>query len=365
MARMGNLGVLGFLALVFIAAGCNRPFLFDGRIDAQVATSKPLEANLKVDLDLVPRKGTEPLVTVLLPGGSGDRRVAIIELDGLLVHDNYVGLGSQGSNPLVLFHEKLMAAELDPKVAAVVIRINSPGGTVAASETMAQELNRFRKRSGKRVVAHILETGAGGAYRIALEADQIVATPAAVVGGIGVIFPLLNLEKSLDVLLVTDQSIKAGAHIDLGSNSRKMENHEKEMLEAMAKEHHERFRVAVRSERKDHNVNEQSLDGRVMSATKAKEAGLIDGIGTLEESLEMAFSASSIGKSSSGSRADYQVIMYRHPGENVVSIYDLVPNQPLQGTILPVSVPGFDRGRYQTFWYLWMPDSALPRLTGK
>jgi len=362
--QVGKLGSL--VLLLAVIAGCNRPFL----LEAQVGTAQPLEANidanLKVDLDLVARSTNRPLETIVLSGPAGAPRVAIIELDGLLIHENAIGLGSIGANPLVLFHEKLIAAEADPKVTAVVLRINSPGGTVTGSETMAQELKNFRKRTGKPVIAHILETGAGGAYRVAIEADQIFASPGALVGGVGVIFPLINMDKTLEIMMLTDQSIKAGNLIDLGSNSRKLENNEKEMLDAMAREHHERFQKAVWTARPERRIPDASLDGRVMTSSKAKGLGLIDGIGTLEESIDLAYS-SVPGKfgAGSGSIGSFQVVMYRHKGETAVSIYDLAPNQPLQGTFFPAAIPGVDRGRQQTFWYLWMADQTLPRTLGK
>jgi len=350
------------LALALGMVGCHRPIY----LDAQVATSRPLDAHLKVDFDLVPRKVDHPLQTVVLPGATGPVRVALIEVDGLLVHENPVGFGSNGANPVVLFHEKLLAAENDPQVQTVVLRINSPGGTVSASEAMAGQLRAFRQRTGKPVFAHILENGTGGAYRLAIEADRVIATPAAQIGGVGVIFPLVAMDKSMEVVLLDDLSIKAGKHIDLGSLSRKMEPSEKEMLESMAREHHQRFQDAVRNRRASPLPPDTVLDGRVMTSSQAMKVGLVDEMGTLEDTLQLAAQYPSLSKGTlvSGG-AGFHVVMYRNPGEKVVSIYDLVPNQPIQGTLLPASFPGLDRGRQQTFWYLWMADPTLPRTLGK
>lgn len=349
--RLGHL-----LCAVFwlCATGCITPISV--ALDGQLTSSKPIEAAIRADLS--PQNSPEPLHTVVLPGTSGPQRVAIIELDGLLVQESLVGLGSQGANPVALFHEKLQAAEQDPAVVGVVLRINSPGGTVGGSDLIANEIRRFRERTTKRVVAHILETGTGGAYLAASACDRITISPAATVGGIGVVFPVVVLEKMLDILSIADQSIKSGDHIDLGTASRRMDPAERDMIEVMAREHHERFKTAVCGSRK---VPEKLLDGRVMTASMALDGGLVDEICTLEDAVGVA--AGHKGKS--GASGAIEVVMYRRGQETVRSVYDTVANQPLQGTVLPISIPGLERTRQGGFWYLWMSDPTLTRMTGK
>ena len=138
------------LGVMLGLTGCITPISV--ALDGQLTSSKPIEAAIRADLS--PQNSPEPLHSVILPGSAGAQRVAIIELDGLLVQESLVGLGSQGSNPVALFHEKLQAAENDPAVVGVVLRINSPGGTVGGSDLIANEIRRFRERTTKRVVAH-------------------------------------------------------------------------------------------------------------------------------------------------------------------------------------------------------------------
>ncbi len=345
----------GWGGLLVLFTGCVAPFAI--KVDGGLTQTKPIEAAVRADL--APYNSPEPFHAVVLPGTKGTKRVAIIELDGLLVQDSLVGLGSQGSNPVVVFHEKLQAAEEDPQVMGVVLRINSPGGTVSASEIVASEVRRFRDRTGKRVVAHILETGTGGAYLIASASNRITASPGAVVGGIGVVFPVVMLEKMLDIFSIADQSIKSGEHIDMGTASRKMEPQEREMMEVMAKEHHDRFKAAVSLSRK---IPEKLLDGRVMTSTMAQSGGFIDEICTLNDAVALA--AGRMEKEASPPQ-EVEVVLYRKGLETARSFYDTLPNQPLQATALPLSIPGLDRTRQGGFWYLWMSDPTLTRMTGK
>ncbi|MSR80210.1 MAG: S49 family peptidase [Gemmataceae bacterium] len=340
--------------LVFFT-GCLAPIAI--KVDGGLTQTKPIEAAVRADLS--PYNSPDPFHPVVLPGTKGQKRVAIIELDGVLVQDSLVGLGSQGSNPVVVFHEKLQAAEEDPLVVGVVLRINSPGGTVSASDIVAGEVRRFRDRTGKKVVAHILETGTGGAYLIASASNRITASPGALVGGIGVVFPVVLLEKMLDILSITDQSIKSGELIDMGTASRKMEPSEREMMEAMAKEHHDRFKAAISISRK---IPEKLLDGRIMTATMAQSGGLVDEICSLNDAVALA--SGRTDKNASPPQ-EVEVVLYRKGLETARSVYDTIPNQPLQATALPLSIPGLDRTRQGGFWYLWMSDPTLTRLTGK
>ena len=127
-------------------------------------------------------------------GRSAAGRIAIVDIDGLIVNQNLTGLNSAGENPVAAFREKLALAAYDPAVRAAVLRINSPGGGVAASELMAEELRRFRLETGKPVVACMMDLATGGAYYIAVGADLIVAQPSAITGSIGALVNNYNLE---------------------------------------------------------------------------------------------------------------------------------------------------------------------------
>ncbi len=129
------------------------------------------------------------------------------------------GPASAGENPVSLFRERLDAAAADPCTRAVVVRINSPGGGVTASDIMRHDLERFKENTRMPVIACLMDIGASGGYYLATAADQIVAHPTTVTGGIGVILNLYNLagvEEKYDIGYIPIKS-PLGGNIDSGT----------------------------------------------------------------------------------------------------------------------------------------------------
>ena len=143
-------------------------------------------------------------------GPQAAARLAVIDVDGVLLNQNREGIYDSGENPVAAFREKLEAATADPRVAAIVLRINSPGGGVTACDILAEELDRFKAATRKPVVACLMDVATSGAYYLALGADRIVAHPTSLTGGIGVVFNHVNLQDAMAQLNVSDDSIKAG-----------------------------------------------------------------------------------------------------------------------------------------------------------
>jgi protease-4 len=279
-------------------------------------------------------------------------------VDGLLLNTNLTGPYSTGDNPLDLFREKLDAAAADPCVVALVLRINSPGGSVTATDIMWSELQSFREKTRRPVVACLMDLGTGGAYYLATASDLIVAHPTTVTGGIGVVLNLFNLEDTINVLNVTTQAIKAGAKIDLGSVTRALEPEEEKLLQGLADEFHDRFRSVVRQQRRGVNPADADVfDGRIFSASQAQRHGLIDKVGYLEDALTDA-------RTLAGQPGASAVILHRR-NDPARTPFATTPNVPLQANLFPVSFPGLDRSKLPTFLYMWLPDPALERMGGK
>jgi protease IV len=352
------MNLVRFLAVValcgFLATGCRLlpPIRTESAVNLSV--DKPMAAKVDAAVNTLPDAG--PLLEVVIPPAcpqSAGCKVAVIDVDGLLLNNDTVGPYSMGDNPVAVFQEKLTAAA-DPAVKAVVLRINSPGGGVAATELMARSLADFRRQTGKPVVACLLDQGAGGAYYLASGCDQIVAMPSTVVGGIGVILNLYYLEVAMEYVNVFGNTIKAGDRIDMGTPARKMTVEEKAMLTSMAKEYQNNFAQVVLHGRPRVNANSPVFDGRVMSATRAMEVGLIDGVGFLPDAVERARQLARVEA--------VTIVMYRRQTNPARSLYDTVPNKPMQMSgVLPVSVPGLDRSRLPLFLYLWQIEPTLVR----
>lgn len=277
-------------------------------------------------------------------------KIAIIDVDGVLLNRNVQGLGSDGENPVALFHEKLSAAERDPDVRAVVLRINSPGGSVTACDLMRHDLLQFRLRSGKPVVASILDVGAGGAYYLATASDTITAHPTSVVGGVGVIINIYNLADTMEQQNVEATPVRAGDHIDLGSPVARLSAEGRALLNSIAEELHRRFIAAVTESRPV--VDRANLDGQVFTAGAARERGFIDDVVYLDGVIEQA---RALGGASGGGR----VVMFRRGNDRALTEFDITPNTPVALATLPISIPGLDRASLPHFLYLWQPEPGL------
>ncbi len=346
--------VLGFLSLGFLLAGCAHmpPLKTEAQVHMSVDT--PVHAKVKATINTLPDQGPllEVVVPPVYPGPPAACKVALIDVDGILLNLDPVGPYSMGENPVALFQEKLDAAAADPGVKAVVLRINTPGGSVAASEAMVRALQDFRRLTGKPCLACLLDEGAGGGYYLASCCDQIFAMPSSVIGGIGVILNLYYLELAMEKWDTFGTPIKSGDRIDMGTPIRKMTAQEKKQLTTLAEEYHANFKHVVRANRPQVPANASAFDGRIVSASQAQQEGLIDAVGFLPDVIERARQLAKV--------ESVQVVMYRRPESPARSLYATVPNRPtkMNGTD-NTSIPGLDRSKWPLFLYMWQADPTM------
>lgn len=332
-------------------AGCRSPL----RTESTVRMMGPLETQVRTEFPPpVPDAG--PLRAVVVQVGSDAERIAILDVDGLLLNMPFSGPGSMGENPVALFREKLDTIEADASVKAVVLRVNSPGGGVAACRTMRGDLERFQARSGKPVTACLLETSTGGAYYLASTADRIVAGPASVTGGIGVVLNLYNLQDLMAQFNIVPQTVKAGPFIDIGSSARKLKPEEEALLQAMADEFHSLLKSDIERSRPNLNRDGLPFDGRIFTGTQALKLGLVDQVGDLDTALRLA---------SSSCHCPPAIVLFRRTNDPARTPYAVTANVPLQGTGILPNVPGLDRSRMPTFLSLWQPELTMEKLGGK
>jgi protease-4 len=270
-----------------------------------------------------------------------------------------VGPSSIGENPVSLFREQLDEAAADPCTRAVVVRINSYGGSAAASDIMRHELEQFKARTRLPVVACITGTGAGGAYYLATAADQIVAMPISVVGGVGVILNMYNLSDLLKARDVTEALVKSGQNIDMGSmlHDEGEKPAQREILQGLADWYHAQFKEVITRARPMMDPNQPEIyDGRIFTGAQAVQLHMIDSLGYLDEAIRMAGGMAGV--------CDPRSVMYRRCNDRARSIYSVTPNTPLQGQMMPVNIPGYDRASLPTFLYMWQPEPKMERLGG-
>ncbi len=278
--------------------------------------------------------------------------MALIDVDGLLINEERVGIYSLGQNPVALFREKLDYVACRPEFCGVVLRIHSPGGGVTAVDIMARDLAAFKQKTGLPVVACLMDVAAGGAYFLATGADQIVAHPTTLTGGVGVILNLYNLQDTLQQFNILPQTVKAGENIDAGTPTEPLSEETELRLQQIADQFHARFITRIQASRPlTLAIDKRIFDGRIFTASEAKTVGFIDRIGYLDDALAM------VGGSGDGRTVN--AVMLHRRNDWARSPYDISPNTPIQRTLFPVDVPGLTRSHLPTFMYLWQPDPNL------
>lgn len=325
--------------------------------DSRITVTGPVTANVSADM----QPGTpEPLVQMTVQGHGCARsagKIALVDVDGVMVNANLTGPYSAAENPVALFREKLDAVAADSRICAVVLRINSPGGGVTATDIMWREVQQFRQRTGRPVVACLMDVGTGGAYYLATAADVIYAHPTTVTGGIGVILNLYNMQDAMGQFNVLSQSVKSGENIDMGTLSHQLTPEQRAWFQGMTGEFHRRFERIVRQSRARVPAdNPEVFDGRVFTAEQARGLGLIDRIGYLDEAIAAAREEAGLG--------DACVVMFHRPNDPARTPFAATANVPPFSKPLPVSMPGIERTRLPMFLYMWLPDPTLERITG-
>ncbi len=243
--------------------------------------------------------------------GEGRDKVVLLDVSDVITdveREGSLGLSTEEST-VARVQETLTAAADDHRVKALVLRINSPGGGVTASDTIFYEIMRFKKETGVPVVASLQDLATSGAYYVALAADRIVATPTTVTGSIGVILIGLNVEGLMAKLGVTDQTVKSGANKDLLSPFRKPTPAEREIIQGVINDLYRRFAGLVQKRRPQITPGEIAwvTDGRVFSAAQALDLGLVDDIGYVDTAIADARAAAGVERA--------RVIMYHRPDE--------------------------------------------------
>jgi protease-4 len=347
------------LLSVLTAPGCHT-IPFAGKLQADADVNAAFKGTVDVRVPPVPDPGpVVPVVVRSAAAGANAPRVAIVDVDGLIVNHNLTGLYSVGENPVASFREKLEAAACDPRVRAIVVRINSPGGGVAACDLLAEELRRFRLGSGKPAVACLLDVATGGAYYLAIGCDRVIALPTTITGAVGAIVNHANLEDAMAQLNVRVETIKSAPLLDMGTVTAPLSDESRKLFQEIADGFHQRFLARLVRCRASMSARDRQAiaDGRIVSAPKAQSLHLVDALGYPDDAITEAERLAGI--------AGAEVVLFQRAGYPVRSLYAAIPNVPLQSELIPFSYPGLERSKLPTFLYLWQPDPTLSRIGGR
>ena len=294
----------------------------------------------------------ELIEQTLVRGGWFAPKIALIDVDGVIVNERTSMLLGDGEHPVSLLLEKLDRARGDSSVRAVILRINSPGGSVVAAELMHAEIERFRRETGRPVVAVMMDVAASGGYYIACACDEIVAHPSSVTGSIGVILQLFDVTGTMSKIGVTGHTIRSGDRKGGGSPFERLSDQDRAIFQTMIDEMHERFVQVVAAGRPELTLERarELADGRVYTAGQALELGLIDRIGTIRDVVNEFKHRMGVARAN--------VVTYGRPTGYNPNIYARArAGEGARGdvNIVNIDLPGWLRGGGARFMYLWWP----------
>jgi protease-4 len=205
-------------------------------------------------------------------------RVGVVDLEGVILSADR-------------FRETLKRFHDAPNVKAVVVRINSPGGGVAASQELNREIVRFRRETHKPVVVSMESVAASGGYYTAVAADHIVANPGTITGSIGVIIQYINYGDLLEWAKLRAVTMKSGVLKDAGNPTRPLTDEERAYFEDLIQKLRAQFVGAVTDGRKGRlkpGAMDRMADGRVVTGEEAQTLGLVDEIGDYRDAVDRA-----------------------------------------------------------------------------
>ncbi len=296
-----NLRWLGMLAVwLVLAAGC---------------------VTVKVSLFEEPAPLKEKTIS-----GYGRDKILLMDISGVVLEGPHriLGLTSGVTSPSRV-KEELDKAAKDDRIKAVVLKINSPGGTVSAADVILHELKAFKAKKGVPVVVCLQGLAASGGYYVAQAGDTIIAYPTCITGSIGVIAMKFNLQGLMDKFGVGEDVVKTGKWKDFWSPFRPATPQEKEMMQHIIDDFYREFVNVVAQGRKLSLKQTLAVaDGRIFPASQARDLGLVDQLGYLDDAIELA-------RTKAGLETGAKVIIYHRPGSYKPTIYSLMPDLDMVG----------------------------------
>jgi len=287
------------------------------------------------------------------------RKILVLDIEGVINGGGESAGFFSSESTVVQVTEKLRKAEKDSNIKAVVIRMDSPGGGVTASDIVYREVLRYKEKTNVPVYVSMLDVAASGGYYISMAADQVYASPTTVTGSIGVIATFPQIEGLGDKIGVDMEVIKSGKNKDMGAMWHKMSAEERAIMQSVIDEMYNKFTTIVAANRTDLSMEKvrELADGRIYTGQQAYDNGLVDGIMYLDEVIELAAKENGGGKP--------RVVMYRKTSAELAETYYVSSNVPTpraaqdnvtQFNLMNVNAGGLGANSYgPVFQYRWNP----------
>jgi protease-4 len=281
--------------------------------------------------------------------GKADQKILVIPVRGVISDTPREGFVRTRPSLVQEVVSQLRLAEDDKKVKAVILKIDSPGGSVTASDILFNEILTFKERTGVKVVVAMMGVAASGGYYISLPADYIFAHPTTLTGSVGVIFLRPKVSGLMDKIGVGVEVNKSGINKDMGSPYRSATVEENKILQAMTDRLGRRFVGLMTKYRKlDPAVTADISTARVYLAPEALELGMVDEIGYLNQAITKAKQLADLPDNA-------RVVVYRrteYPDDNIYNTstrYGGGDLSVISVDLLPGALNQFRTG----FYYMW------------
>jgi protease-4 len=247
----------------------------------------------------------------------------------------------------------LKKAAGDPLVKAVILKINSPGGTVTASDVIYHEVKRFRKKKNIPVIAAMMDLATSGGYYVAMAADKVIAHPTTVTGSIGVLAFRFNAKELMSKIGIQNETISAGEKKTLLYPFEPLTPEDRAILQSVIDNLHGCFKNVVTEARGELSAEqvEKLADGRIYDAKQALENKLIDSIGYIDDAIDLAKKEAGVDRA--------RVIKYHRPSGYKNNIYSQAGfAQPSGGNtfnMINLDMGSITRNMGVRFMYIWLP----------
>ncbi len=298
-------------------------------------------------INVIPSLG--PLKEKTVSGEGGDK-VLLVDIKGVISNKKQVSaLGVEMNTGLVdQVRETLKKAEKDDDIKALILRINTPGGTVTSSDIIYHEIKTFKERKKVKVYAVVMDLAASGGYYVAQAADRIIVHPTSLTGSIGVIALKMNLSGLMDKVGVDFEVVKSGDHKDFLSPFRALTKDERLIFQETIDSLHQRFIATIEENRKQLSRDQikKLADGRIYTSQQALDAKLIDQIAYMDEAEE--FIKKDLGLDA------IRLVIYHRAGQYKSNIYSSPPVPPSINFNF-VNLNFIPETLGPNFMYLWMP----------
>ena len=286
--------------------------------------------------------------------GSGKDKILLIPVNGLISDRPKKGLIHTSASLVEQIVSQINKAENDKQIKAVLFKINSPGGTITASDLLYHEISSFKERTGTKITVSMMDVATSGAYYISLPADLIMAHPTTVTGSVGVIYLQPKVGGLMDKIGLGVDVKKYGKNKDMGSPFRDSSEEEQKLMQKAVNDFGERFIRLVQKHRKpERQALSEISTARVFLAEEALKLGLVDKIGYLSDAVKESKMLAGISK-------DARVVVYRRnefPEDNYYNTAGIA-SEDLNISVINIELPE-SLSLKTGFYYLWPGAIAM------